>query len=295
MKSDSKKDADTDDIKPKWRWFWLPALGVVVMWILTRMFVDISSVANSGFLDSAGKESEGLYAVSGQFGDQYGYINALFSGLAFAALIYTMYLQRIELNATRRELRGQKEQFEIQNKILKQQCFEDSFFRMMGALSRVHDDVVYIDAGAGKTFTGRNAMIRAKEILHGKIVADVRCKDSVSPEEFKDKLIERLVDVWSHDVGSQFAGPMALLNYIVQSILNANFIEDKAQFFNILKGNISRDFLEVIFLFSLVKSNRELKGAWDSYSFFDVSFDFLDSKTQEYKIFYRSSALGLGR
>lgn len=51
----------------------------------------------------------------GQFGDKFGAVNALFSGLAFAGLIFTIILQkkelalqREELTDTRKELKGQK-------------------------------------------------------------------------------------------------------------------------------------------------------------------------------------------
>jgi hypothetical protein len=40
----------------------------------------------------------------GQLGDTFGVVNALFSGLAFAGLIYTIHLQRHELSLQRREL-----------------------------------------------------------------------------------------------------------------------------------------------------------------------------------------------
>ncbi|SMD35894.1 hypothetical protein SAMN04488029_2593 [Reichenbachiella faecimaris] len=43
-------------------------------------------------------------AISGQFGDKYGALNTLFSGLAFAAFIYTIHLQREDLRLTRTEL-----------------------------------------------------------------------------------------------------------------------------------------------------------------------------------------------
>lgn len=59
----------------------------------------------------------------GQFGDKFGAVNALFSGLAFAGLIFTIILQknelalqRKELSLTHEELKGQKEQLEEQNK-----------------------------------------------------------------------------------------------------------------------------------------------------------------------------------
>lgn len=44
------------------------------------------------------------WPTRGQFGDVFGAANALFSGLAFAGLIYTVLLQREELALQRREL-----------------------------------------------------------------------------------------------------------------------------------------------------------------------------------------------
>jgi hypothetical protein len=41
----------------------------------------------------------------GQIGDLFGGVNALFTGLAFAVLIYTIVLQRKELDVQREELR----------------------------------------------------------------------------------------------------------------------------------------------------------------------------------------------
>jgi hypothetical protein len=46
----------------------------------------------------------GDWIVRGQFGDTFGSINSLFSGLAFAGIIYTVLLQRQELTLQRREL-----------------------------------------------------------------------------------------------------------------------------------------------------------------------------------------------
>lgn len=46
----------------------------------------------------------------GQFGDMFGVANSLFSGLAFAGLIYTILLQRRELQLQREELKMTREQ-----------------------------------------------------------------------------------------------------------------------------------------------------------------------------------------
>lgn len=86
----------------------------------------------------------------GQFGDQFGAVNALFSGLAFAGLIFTIILQkkelalqREELTQTREELKGQKEQLEEQNKTLKIQRFENTFFQMLNQFQEIVNNISY--------------------------------------------------------------------------------------------------------------------------------------------------------
>lgn len=94
----------------------------------------------------------------GTFGDQFGAVNALFSGLAFAGLIYTIILQRhdlklqrrdlhyqrreLELNRkelelTRQEMEEQTAEFEKQNETLKIQRFENTFFNMLSQFQEV--------------------------------------------------------------------------------------------------------------------------------------------------------------
>jgi hypothetical protein len=50
------------------------------------------------------------------FGDQFGAINSLFSGAAFAGLIYTIWLQRQELRLQRIELRMQRKELALTRK-----------------------------------------------------------------------------------------------------------------------------------------------------------------------------------
>lgn len=84
----------------------------------------------------------------GQFGDQFGAVNALFSGFAFAGLIFTIILQKKELALqreqlaeTREELKGQKIQMTEQNKTLKIQRFENTFFKMLELQQQIVNDL----------------------------------------------------------------------------------------------------------------------------------------------------------
>ena len=95
--------------------------------------------------------------VRGTFGDQFGAVNALFSGLAFAGLIYTIILQRRdlalqrsdlalqrqELALIRGELQNQTGQQEEQNKILRIQRFENTFFQMLNQFQEIVNNVTY--------------------------------------------------------------------------------------------------------------------------------------------------------
>lgn len=97
-----------------------------------------------------------IFFVSGEntrgtFGDQFGAVNALFSGLAFTGLIYTIILQRRDLAMQRDDLRLQREElvltrqemeeqtaeFEKQNETLKIQRFENTFFNMLSQFQEV--------------------------------------------------------------------------------------------------------------------------------------------------------------
>jgi len=66
-------------------------LIVIVIWILSGLFI-VSTSKLSGWTER------------GTFGDMFGAINALFSGLAFAGVIYAIYLQTKELSLQREEL-----------------------------------------------------------------------------------------------------------------------------------------------------------------------------------------------
>lgn len=63
-----------------------------------------------GFTLYAGLQYFDTWAKRGQFGDLFGSVNALFSGLAFAGLIIAVFLQRQELALQREELKLQREE-----------------------------------------------------------------------------------------------------------------------------------------------------------------------------------------
>ena len=120
-----------------WIWIILAIIGVIAAWAISWWLINRN-------IDCPTER--------GTFGDMFGAVNALFSGLAFAGLIVTLLyqkeelkLQREELAQTREELKGQREEFEEQNKTLKRQRFENTFFNMLSLQQEIVANLSYDD------------------------------------------------------------------------------------------------------------------------------------------------------
>ena len=73
--------------------------GIVLALVVLAVFVASWWIIKGHY---AGADD--FYTARGTFGDQFGAVNALFSALAFAGLIYTIILQMKELRYQREEL-----------------------------------------------------------------------------------------------------------------------------------------------------------------------------------------------
>lgn len=73
------------------------------------------------------------YSISkaGTFGDSFGALNSLFTGLGFAGLLITIFLQREDLKLTRAELSDTRVEIKLQSRTFRQQQFEESFYRLL--------------------------------------------------------------------------------------------------------------------------------------------------------------------
>ncbi len=70
----------------------------------------------------------------GTFGDLFGIVNALFSGLAFAGIIYTILLQRSELKLQRQELTETR--IELKRSADAQEKSEKAFIKQIDAMNQ---------------------------------------------------------------------------------------------------------------------------------------------------------------
>lgn len=84
--------------------------GVVFVWYYISNWID-SHITAGTILEQQ------IAAVRGQFGDKFGAVNALFSGLAFAGIIITLLLQRRDLAETRKAMGHER--------------FDNTFFQLL--------------------------------------------------------------------------------------------------------------------------------------------------------------------
>lgn len=97
-------------------------LLVFLVWRYMSEWIDININGTS--------ETETDAQARGLFGDKFGSINSLFSGFAFAAISFTIYLQRRDMNHTVKA-------FEEQTRSDQKQRFDSTFFQLIA----LHNDI----------------------------------------------------------------------------------------------------------------------------------------------------------
>jgi hypothetical protein len=100
---------------------------------------------------------------AGVFGDSFGVLTSLFSGLAFAGIIVTVWmqrdelrLQRKELELTREELKATREEMKSQHSTAKLQNFESTFFQMLRLHNEIVDSIDILHQRSGNITSGRD-------------------------------------------------------------------------------------------------------------------------------------------
>lgn len=139
--------------------------------------------------------------LKGVFGDKFGAINALFSGLAFAGIILTLLLQRKDLAATRSAMGYER--------------FDNTFFQLL----KLHIDItskLYVGGREGReTFAVLNEKLKAADPdffpfgalqkLHAEEVRriiDERAVDKLTYPRLEDADVSNLVGALSQGIGA---------------------------------------------------------------------------------------------
>ena len=203
-------------------------------------------------------------ATAALFGDSFGVLAAFFSGLAFltmaVALVFQkqdLVLQRDELKLTRKELSLQRDElkqtrqeFQAQNKVLRKQSFESTFFQMV----RLHHDIVRdIDIALPHrtmSLTGRDCFITFGKNL----AAEYEKFKSSGMDELEklDRAYHCFSDRHKQDVGHYFRNLYAIISFVDEID-----ILDKQLYMGIVGAQLSECELLLLFYHALVSDGRD--------------------------------------
>ena len=160
--SDTSSDK-TSNKNASWKYFLVPAVIVIALWLFT---LASFTILPNYFAVNVGDR--------GSFGDMFGGLNALFTGLAFAGVIYTMILQPEDLKQQSKELELtrqvlEKQQLEMihQTTTMAVQRFESSFFSLLEFFGAVVEQVKSSPT-YGDGFKGREALTHHFTMLKSK-------------------------------------------------------------------------------------------------------------------------------
>lgn len=197
----------------------------------------------------------------GTFGDMFGGVNALFSGLAFAGLIYAILLQHAELKATREELAGQREEQKKQNKFIAQQTFENTFFQMLRVLNDIVSDMDLITSTTSykekSIIKGCDCFRTFKNDFYENNTANL-LYSTMREEGQAERLLEinkRYLDFFNkrqQDLGHYYR----ILYNLIKFIDNSS-IDDKRLYTNIVRAQLSDAEVFLLFYNCLSKNGSE--------------------------------------
>lgn len=227
--------------KPSWRPAVIGFSFVVTLWTWTFLSFTWD-----------GRPDWFVIGERGTFGDMFGGLNALFSGLAFAGIILTIYMQRKELTLQRKELKFTRETLEAQraemvaqNETLKTQQFENTFFSML----RVFNDIVNsLDHPQREqlingdisivTIRGRDCismyLSEFKKSFH-LVGATVNGQKQISLEDIDfENIFEGFWKKWRSSLGHYFR----TLYHLVQFVKDSE-VDDKLRYTTIIRAQLS--------------------------------------------------------
>lgn len=219
-------------------------------------------------------------------------IDALFSGFAFAGVIYAILLQRAELRLqrdelamTRAELHGQKEQMELQNATLKKQNFENTFFQLLKA----HADLISsisVENGLYGRGSGRSCFQILYTILKEAYYMRLD-RSQVDSHMLSIRAYENFYIEYQFQMGAYFRS----LYNIIKFVDRAENI-DRSFYTNIVRAYLSE--LEVAFLYYNCRTDRgaKFKPLVEKYALLKMLNDKYLLDGNDLRNFYSSSAYG---
>ncbi|MEK4367603.1 hypothetical protein [Paenibacillus sp. FSL R5-0473] len=205
---------------------------------------------------------------AGTFGDMFGAVNALFSGLAFAGLIYTIAVQRQELQEQRNSINMQTEELTLQRKAIQMQTEEL-------ALQRKAIEMQTVETARSADQLERQKQLMDYQLMLSTVNDLIKLKNSIVDKlslQIYDKkhngweLIKELSIMMENQPNRYFDNELIVLgryrstySILIEFISKADLSKVQSQNLKrIVIANTSQDELKVLEHFSIITNDRKL-------------------------------------
>lgn len=216
----------------------------------------------------------------GTFGDMFGAVGALFSGLAFAGVIVTMLqqkeeleLQRQEISQTNRELELQRREMNEQNRSIMLQRFENTFFNMLETLQKILADItVYDEVTHHRYSSEKPEEWRTRDELHGRaalskfwyyfcVAWENDGELTITIQHFRNYISK------NRHIIPYFRQIFQILAFVDRS--NILTLEEKYNYSCILRETLSSDEISLLFYYVISRNgNQPFKQLIEKYAIF---------------------------
>lgn len=208
------------------------------------------------------------YDARGTFGDMFGAVNSLFTGLAFAAVIFAIFLQKHEVRLLKSELAGTKKMMSEQQRLAdvqleaqSKQIFENTFFQYLSVFNQIV---------AGMDLTSKeNPPVTGKDVFTIFLQRIARNPHLMLEGSFTgpkangrtEDAYEEFYEEHASELGHYFRTLYNLFKFVHQSD-----VHDKRLYTNLIRAQLSDDEAMLLFINGLSSKGGKFKALLEEYS-----------------------------
>lgn len=258
---------------------------IAACWGLAVLLVFVALSGFQYWLISGGDTTADWFSASG---DYFGFANAVFSALAFAMIIVTLWMQKHELELQRQEIRdnrhvleNQQNEMALQNASLARSNFEGLFFSLLSKQKEITDDI------RSPYVTREGIKYRAGVLAIRDLVDEIR--KSMAKLGFSEELQPHCAH-WFNE------NPVAFGRYfrnlaVILDLIGTVELKQQKLYVDILKAQMSVFEFELVFWYGLYSDDsKNIKPQLERLAFFEDLK--LPTVEDSHKKIYHSSAFG---
>lgn len=231
-------------------------------------------------------EAKDQVAFTGPFGDSFGALTSIFSGLTLAGLITTIFLQSSEMHQMQRDREKQEESLQRREKEIMNERFENTFFKL---LEFYNQNINNIEIERGRTnelrtYRGREAVAKFIPFTINKIDLEMATFCLL-------RLEGAYIDSLKSDYKDNIRSIIQSVDTLIRVVHNSQ-IADKPLYFGFLRSQLTDSDSFLLLLFAHFDQRlKSLKSLIEEYALLEN----LDEIKKDYAIksgIYKTTAFG---